>query len=150
MCCYVPCIEPGPLYIYKLIWYIISLWREREARTEAGRLVVVISSFLTVWRKFLIYSRHHLSFGDCMWLQISSPVLWAVLLLMLKLYAGEEGDDRGWNGWWHHWLNGRESEWTPGVGDGQEGLADTTEWLNWTELKLYLVSIFCALLSLTF
>ena len=24
---------------------------------------------------------------------------------------------------WHHWLDGRESEWTPGVGDGQEGLA---------------------------
>ena len=45
---------------------------------------------------------------------------------------------------WHHWLDGRESEWTPGVGDGQGGLAccdswghkelDTTEQLNWTEL----------------
>ena len=23
---------------------------------------------------------------------------------------------------WHHWLNGRESEWTLGVGDGQGGL----------------------------
>ena len=43
---------------------------------------------------------------------------------------------------WHHWLNGRESEWTLGVGDGQGGLAccdswgrkelDTTERLNWT------------------
>ena len=43
---------------------------------------------------------------------------------------------------WHHWLEGRESEWTPGDGDGQEGLAccnswdhkesDTTEQLNWT------------------
>ena len=48
---------------------------------------------------------------------------------------------------WHHWLNGRESEWTPGVGDGQGGLAccdswggkesDMTERLNWTELKSY-------------
>ena len=46
---------------------------------------------------------------------------------------------------WHHWLNGRESEWTPGVGDGQGGLAccdswgheesDMTEQLNWTELN---------------
>ena len=45
---------------------------------------------------------------------------------------------------WHHWLDGRESEWTPGDGDGQGGLAccdswgrkgsDTTEWLNWTEI----------------
>ena len=46
---------------------------------------------------------------------------------------------------WHHWLDGHESEWTLGVGDGQGGLAcwdswgckesDTTEWLNWTELN---------------
>ena len=45
---------------------------------------------------------------------------------------------------WHHWLDGRESEWTLGVGDGQRGLAccnswgrkesKTTEQLNWTEL----------------
>ena len=46
---------------------------------------------------------------------------------------------------WHHRLDGCESEWTPGVGDEQGGLAccdswghkesDTTEWLNWTELN---------------
>ena len=46
---------------------------------------------------------------------------------------------------WHHWLDGRESEWTPGVGDGQGGPAccdswgrkesDMTEWLKWTELN---------------
>ena len=46
---------------------------------------------------------------------------------------------------WHDWLDGRESEWTPGVGDGQGGLAccdswgrkesDTIEQLNWTELN---------------
>ena len=45
---------------------------------------------------------------------------------------------------WHHRLNGHEFEWTPGVGDGQGGLAccsswgckesDTTEQLNWTDL----------------
>ena len=44
---------------------------------------------------------------------------------------------------WHHWLDGLESQWTPGVGDGQGGLAccnswgrkesDTTEWLIWSE-----------------
>ena len=47
---------------------------------------------------------------------------------------------------WHHWLYGRESEWTLGVGDGQGGLArcdswgrkesDTTERLNWTDKNL--------------
>ena len=46
---------------------------------------------------------------------------------------------------WHHWLYGRESEWIPGVGDGQGSLAyydswghkesDTTERLNWIELN---------------
>ena len=45
---------------------------------------------------------------------------------------------------WHHWLYRHGFEWTPGVGDGQRGLAccdswshkesDTTERLNWTEL----------------
>ena len=44
---------------------------------------------------------------------------------------------------WHHWLNGRESGWIPGVADGQGGLAccdswgrkesDTTKRLNWTD-----------------
>ena len=46
---------------------------------------------------------------------------------------------------WYHWLDGRESGWTPGVGEGQGGQvccdswgckeSDTTEWLNWTELN---------------
>ena len=64
---------------------------------------------------------------------------------------------------WHHWLDGHESEWTPGVGDGQGGLAccnswgrkesDTTERLNWTELKNTLMTseniIFLRLLNFT-
>ena len=29
---------------------------------------------------------------------------------------------------WHHWLDGRESEWAPGVGDGQGGLACCSSW----------------------
>ena len=46
---------------------------------------------------------------------------------------------------WHHRLNGHEFEWTPGVGDGQGGLAcccpwgrkelDTTEQVNWLNWK---------------
>ena len=44
---------------------------------------------------------------------------------------------------WHHWLNGHGFGWTPGVGDGQGGLAccgswglkesDTIELLNWAD-----------------
>ena len=47
---------------------------------------------------------------------------------------------------WHHWLSGREFEWTLGVGDGQGGLAccdswsrkesDTTKRLNWSHYCL--------------
>ena len=29
---------------------------------------------------------------------------------------------------WHHWLDGHESGWTPGVGDGQGGLACCNSW----------------------
>ena len=46
---------------------------------------------------------------------------------------------------WHHWLDGCESEWTPGVGDGQGGLvccdswgckqSDMTDRLNWSEMN---------------
>ena len=67
------------------------------------------------------------------------------------------GKDRGWKDWrqeengmtenemagWYHRLDGHESGWTPGVGDGQGGLAccdswghkesDSIEQLNWTE-----------------
>ena len=46
---------------------------------------------------------------------------------------------------WHHWLDGHDFEWTPGVGDGQGGLVccgswgpkelDMTERLSWTEMN---------------
>ena len=51
---------------------------------------------------------------------------------------------------WHHWLDGHEheSEWTPGVGDGQGGLvccdswghkeSDTTERLIWSDTYIYI------------
>ena len=52
---------------------------------------------------------------------------------------------------WHHWLDGRESEWTPRVGDGQGSLAccdswgrkesDTNEQLNWTDCIDYVLFI---------
>ena len=84
-----------------------------------------------------------------------TPVLWTP---HVKSWLIGKDSDAGWD-WgqeekWtaedemarcHHWLYWHESEWTPGVGDGQGGLAccsswghkepDMTEWLNWTELK---------------
>ena len=68
---------------------------------------------------------------------------------------------------WDHWLDGRESEWTPGVGDRQGGLECCDSWghkvrhywateLNWTELlfffkfcywAIWVTYIFCILVS---
>ena len=52
---------------------------------------------------------------------------------------------------WHHWLSGHGYGWTPGVGDGQGGLAccgswgrkesDKTERLNWTESVIKITKI---------
>ena len=57
----------------------------------------------------------------------------------------EKGTTEGEMVWWHHQLNGHKFEQPLGVGDGQGGLVccspwghkelDTTERLNWTELK---------------
>ena len=54
---------------------------------------------------------------------------------------------------WHHRLDGRAFGWTPGVGDGQGGLAccdswgckesDTTERLNWTKSEIYFMVWVC-------
>ena len=59
---------------------------------------------------------------------------------------------------WHHRLDGRGFGWTPGVGDGQGGLAccsswgrkesDTTERLNWTELIDIFVRVYSGVESL--
>ena len=55
---------------------------------------------------------------------------------------------------WHHWLDGREFQGTPGVGDGQAGLAcwgrkesETTEQLNWTECVFYSIDLSPAFLN---
>ena len=80
-------------------------------------------------------------FGHLMWRANSVEKT----VMLGRTEAGGEGDDRGWDGWM-----ASLTQWTwvwvnPGVGDGQGGLAccspwdckdlDTTEWLNWTELK---------------
>ena len=66
------------------------------------------------------------------------------------LKAGGEGDNRGWDGWmaspiWWMFVQ------TPGVGDRQGSLAycspwgckesDTTEWLNWTESRIWMQAV---------
>ena len=82
--------------------------------------------------------------------EAKTPVLWpphAKSWLIGRDWGQEEkGTTEDEVAGWHHWLYGGESEWTPGVGDGQGGLAccnswgreesATTERLNWTELNV--------------
>ena len=89
-----------------------------------------------------------------------TPVLWPPHVKSWLTWGQEEkGTTEDEIAGWHHWLDGRESEWTPGVGDGQGGLAccdswghkesDTTEQLNWTELNhtRALSRVLCVVLS---
>ena len=94
--------------------------------------------------------------GDQSWLFIGrtdgeaeTPILWPPdVKSWLTGKDRDAGKDWGQKGLtenemvgWHHWLNGHGFGWTPGVGDGQGGLAcsaswgrkesDTTEWRNW-------------------
>ena len=89
-------------------------------------------------------------------LQYFGHLMWRVDSLE-KTYAGrhwgqeEKGMTEDEMAGWHRWLDGHESEWTPGVGDGQGGLAccdswgckesDMTERLNWTELNWNIIMI---------
>ena len=103
--------------------------------------------------------------GDQSWVFIgrtdfeaASPILWppdAMTWLIWKDpdverdWGQEEKGTREMVGW-HHRLCGHGFGWTPGVADGQGGLAccgswggkesDMTEWLDWTELNSRFIS----------
>ena len=99
-----------------------------------------------------------------------TPVLWPphvkIWLIGKDSDAGrdwgqeEKGTTEDEMAGWHHWLDGRESEWSPGVGDGQGGLAccdswgrkesDTIERLSWTELNIYYYYIYSNKLQRTY
>ena len=102
--------------------------------------------------------------GDQSWVFFGKNHANAETLVLWPPYAkswliGKDSDaGRGWGqeekgtteeemAGWHHRLDGRESEWTPGVGDGQGGLvccdswgrkeSDMTERLNWIFHSIY-------------
>ena len=82
-------------------------------------------------------------------LQYFGHLMWRVDSLEKTLMLGgvggqeEKGTTKDVMAGWYHQLNGREFEWTPGVGDGQGGLAclihgvakSWTRLSNWTELS---------------
>ena len=87
-------------------------------------------------------------------LQCFGHLMWRVDSLEKTLILGgiwgqeEKGTIEDEMAGWHHWLDGRESEWALGFGDGQGGLACCDSWgrrvghnwateLNWTEYLFY-------------
>ena len=78
-------------------------------------------------------------FGDLIWRTDSLEKT----LMLGKIEDERRGRQRVRRVGWYHRLDGHGFEWTPGVGDGQGGLAccsswghkklDTTEHLNWTD-----------------
>ena len=116
-----------------------------------------VSSLLFTWGQTIVQSVHPK--GDQSWVFIGrtdaeaeTPILWP--LHAKSWLIGKDPDSgRDWGheekgttdhemAGWHHQLDGRESEWTPGVGEllaccdswGRKE-PDTTERLNWTELN---------------
>ena len=79
--------------------------------------------------------------------EAETPILWpphAKSWLIGRDWGQEKGTTEDEMAGWHHWLDGHESEWTLGVGDGQGALACCNSWghrvrhdwateLNWTD-----------------
>ena len=95
--------------------------------------------------------------------EAEAPILWPPdsesCLIWKDPDAGKDWGQKEWGMTedemvrWHHGHNGHGFGWTPGVCDGQGGLAccyswghkelDMTEWLNWTEVISYEILCIC-------
>ena len=134
----------------------VGLWRKLNAEEWCFWTAVLektLESPLDCKEIQLVHSK-----GDQSWVfigrtdaKVETPVLWPPHAKSWLI--GKDADARmNWGqeekgttedemAGWHHQLDGHESEWTLGVGDGQGGLAccdswgrkqpDTTEWLNY-------------------
>ena len=106
----------------------------------------VMSLLFNMLSRLVCFSLSCIGEGNGNPLQYFGHLMWRVDSLEKTLMLGGIGGRRKWMTedemiGWHHGLDGRESEWTPGVGDGQGGLvccspwshkkSDTTEQLNW-------------------
>ena len=150
-----------------MIWATVSSWScfcwlYRASPSLAAKNIISLISVLTIWWCPCVESSLVLlEEGVCYWdffgrndAKAETPVLWLPhgksWLIGKDSDAGrdwgqeEKGTTEDEMAGWHHWLDGCESEWTLGVGDGQGGLAccdswgckesDTTEWLIWSDL----------------
>ena len=61
-------------------------------------------------------------------LQYFGHLMQSVDSLEMTLMQEEKGTTEDEMAGWHHRLDGHEFRWTPGVGDGQGGLARCSSW----------------------
>ena len=134
----VSCIEPGlaTRFIYDIIHVSMSFSQiippspsptesKRLFYTSVSLLLSCIQGYCYLLSKFHIYVLVYcIGRKDA---KAETPVLWPP-------HAKRDwGQEEKWTpedemAGWHHWLYGRESQWTPGVGDGQGGLACCNSW----------------------
>ena len=150
--------QPHWLWAYIALWLVTWSWSDNNPEGIISHCVLQRGSLPTLSTPFpSIPASRSLGFQEAHRATVV-PDFWDVkkLLLSRAWLIGKDSDAGG--GWgqeekgmtedemagWHHRLDGHEFEWTPGVGDGQGGLAccdswgrkesDTTEQLNWPKL----------------
>ena len=143
----------------------VGLWRRLSAEADQQKLMLLNCGVgEDSWESLGLqgnptspfWRRSFLGFLWKEWCWSWTPVLWPPhaksWLIGKDSYAGrdwgqeEKGMTEDEMAGGHHWLDGREFEWTLGVGDGQGGLAcwdswvgnesDTTERLIWSDVSI--------------
>ena len=110
---------------------------------------------IVIWNRSLNFKMRELSACDLWFIQLSirnDVDVYINCLVEQSAFLGfcwegwgqeEKGTTENDMAGWHHGLDGCESEWTPGVGDGQGGMVccdsrvakSQTRLSNWTELN---------------
>ena len=109
--------------VFPVVMYGCESWTVKKA--ERWR----IGAFeLWCWRRLLRVPWTTRRYNQSILKEISPGCFLEGMMLKLKLqyFRGCTREDE--MAGWHHWLDGHESEWTPGVGDGQGGLACCDSW----------------------
>ena len=162
-CLLLSCLWVGMLFSFKSDWNKSIMFNEtRNVKIRCFWTVVLEKTFESPLDCKEIQPVHPK--GDQSWVFIGrtvveagTPILWPTdaksWLIGKDSDAGrdwrqeEKGKTEDEMVGWHHRLNGREFEWTSGDGDRQGGLVccspwgckelDTTEQLNWLNVKIY-------------
>ena len=154
------------------LWGLCNQWQRSWRKSDTGRQDMEGSEWS--WRFYLCNSIETKPVNpkrNQSWIvigrtdaEVEAPILWPPAatsrLIRKDPDAGkdwgqeEEGVTENEMVGWHHWLNGREFEQTPGDGEGQGSLAccsprgckesDTTEWLNNERQQIALVRGFAS------